>query len=200
MAGASTPLPSYFVKLNNYFPSHEMKRVEHFQALLVDKPEVYHKSESDDHVLMYSVHESFQAIDYVWVNSKTRGKGTGKKLLNKLKKNGKPIFLEVEQPTENEPDSFKRLKFYAREGFKHARALRYVRNTVDGQELAMEVLYWTPSGEELTDEQIVHYMREFYVEIHKHRDAEIYGKTLEPSKQVLQQLEADKSDILAEQV
>lgn len=45
---------SWYEKLNEYFPIEEMKSKEHFEILLDEKGNVYHKDESEDHVLMYA--------------------------------------------------------------------------------------------------------------------------------------------------
>mmetsp|Transcript_10377 Transcript_10377/g.38488 ORF Transcript_10377/g.38488 Transcript_10377/m.38488 type:complete len:233 (+) Transcript_10377:4568-5266(+) len=193
----NTKLPSFYTKLNHYFPDAEMKKPEHFVSLLNEKPSLYLKEESEEHVLMYSNHDDFLCIDYVWVSEKSRGLGIGKKLLNNLKNRGKPIYLEVEQPTHDDPDSLKRLKFYSREGFRHANQISYVRKaSLTGERIEMEILYWAP--EELPQQNIVHHMREFYREIHRHRCMEFYGRELDAPAKVLTLEQQEKDDMLSD--
>ena len=87
-------------------------------------------------------------IDYIFVSKDARGEGLGNKLIEKLKKKRKPIILEVEPVNYEDTDSEKRLKFYQREGFKHATSIGYERRSLATNEVnKMEILYWAPNSE-----------------------------------------------------
>ena len=137
----------WYEKLNEYFPIEEMKSQEHMEALLADFPEIYHKDEGKHHVLMYVEVEDFIFIDYLFVSGESRGQGLGHKLLEKLKEKGKPIILEVEPVNYKDSDTKKRLKFYKREGFQHAKTIGYRRRSLATKEVnVMEILYWSPTN------------------------------------------------------
>lgn len=139
---------NWYEKLNKYFPIEEMKSKEHMELLLKEKPEMYHKDEGQHHVMMYVETNDFIFIDYVWVSKDARGKGIGHQLLDNLKEKGKPIILEVEPVDYEETDTEKRLRFYKREGFKHAVSIGYRRRSLATNEVnEMEILYWSPTNE-----------------------------------------------------
>lgn len=175
---------NWYEKLNEYFPVEEMKSQEHMELLLQDKPEMYHKDEGPDHVLMYAETNDFVFVDYIYVSGSSRGKGTGHKLMEKLKRRNKPIILEVEPVDYEDTDTEKRLKFYKREGFEHAVSIGYRRRSLATNEInAMEILYWSPTNE--TEESIMEKVKKTYEEIHTYKDKELYGKSYQHVDEVL---------------
>ncbi|SFF74038.1 Acetyltransferase (GNAT) domain-containing protein [Halobacillus alkaliphilus] len=176
---------NWYEKLNKYFPVEEMKSKEHMEALLKEKSDIYYKDESDKHVLMYAEFDSFIFIDYVYVSNAARGQGLGHKLIEKMKAKNKPIILEVEPVDYDETDSEKRLRFYQREGFKHAQSIGYTRRSLATNEVnQMEILYWSP--EDASEEEIYEQMKRMYTEVHTYRDEEFYGKAYQHVDEVLQ--------------
>ncbi|MGE6378871.1 GNAT family N-acetyltransferase [Peribacillus muralis] len=176
---------NWYEKLNQYFPIEEMKSKEHIDVLLEDKEEIYLKDEGPDHVLLYVEGEEFIFIDYLFVSKNSRGQGLGRKLIQKLQKKQKTILLEVEPIQENDDDSFKRLRFYKREGFKHASSITYSRKSLATKEnTPMEILYW-PSAPSVGDEDVFDYMKEIYSEIHTYKDDDLYGKSYQDVEDVL---------------
>lgn len=174
---------AWYNKLKEYFPIEELKSREHIEVLLKEKSDVYHKDESDDHVLMYVEFNDFIFVDYIYVSPKTRGKGIGHQLIEKLKQRDKPIILEVEPVDSTDEDSEKRRRFYEREGFRHARSIGYRRrslatNTVN----ELEILYWSPHQE--TEEDILQYMKQTYENIHTYKDDILYGQSYQPADDV----------------
>ncbi|WP_188208324.1 GNAT family N-acetyltransferase [Alkalibacillus aidingensis] len=188
---------NWYEKLNEYFPVEEMKSKEHMEMLLKEKSDVYHKDEGEYHVMMYAEFDSFIFIDYVYVSPKARGKGIGHQLLEKLKQRGKPIILEVEPVDYEDTDTEKRLKFYQREGFKHAQSIGYTRRSLATNEVnTMEILYWSP--EEESEEAIYEKMKKLYEQIHTYKDEELYGESYQPVDEVLK-FERDRgSDLFSD--
>lgn len=175
---------NWYDKLKDYFPVEEMKSKKHMELLLQEKGDVYHKDESPDHVLMYAEFDSFIFIDYIWVSPKTRGQGIGHQLIEKLKAKNKPIILEVEPVDYEDTDTEKRLHFYQRENFTHATSIGYNRRSLaTNEETPMEILYWSPNNE--SEEVIFDKMRKMYEDIHTYKDEEIYGKSYQPTDEVL---------------
>lgn len=188
---------NWYEKLNKYFPVEEMKSREHMELLLKDKPEMYHKDESSNHVLMYVETADFIFIDYVWVSAKTRGQGIGRQLLEKMKHKDKPIILEVEPVDYDDTDTEKRLKFYKRLGFKHAVSIGYRRRSLATNEVnEMEILYWSPTDE--SEESILDKVKKTYEEIHTYKDEQIYGKSYQNVDEVLT-IEDDKDENILEE-
>lgn len=186
----------WYTKLKEYFPVEEMKSKEHMETLLIDKKNVYHKEEGPKHVLMYVETERFVFVDYLFVSSAARGEGLGKKLLDSLKTKNKPILLEVEPVDEKEPDTHKRLKFYAREDFTHARRIGYSRRSLaTNEQTILEILYWTP-GEDACEQEVFDAMRTTYEEIHTYKDQHFYGQSYDPTDKVLQYEKQQKENIL----
>jgi GNAT superfamily N-acetyltransferase len=185
----------WYEKLNQYFPVEEMKSKEHMELLLKERGDIYHKDEGEYHVLMYVELKDFIFIDYLFVSSKARGQGLGHKLIDKLKKKGKPIILEVEPVNYEDTDTEKRLKFYKREGFEHAQSIGYARRSLATKEInEMEILYWSPESD--SEESIFEKMKETYEEIHTYKDQQLYGESYQDVDDVLSFEEEDKDDIL----
>lgn len=174
----------WYEKLNQYFPIEEMKSKQHMETLLKERPEIYHKDEGTNHVLMYVELPDFVFIDYLFVSKAARGEGLGRRLIEKLKKKQKPIILEVEPINYEDSDSEKRLRFYKREGFEHAKSIGYSRRSLaTNKENEMEILYWSPSNE--TEEKIFEAMKKTYELIHTYKDKEFYGRSYQPVEEVL---------------
>lgn len=186
---------NWYDKLSEYFPIEEMKSKEHMDALLKDKKNVYLKEEGPHHVLMLVETDTFVFIDYLFVSAQSRGAGLGRKLLDSLKAKGKPIILEVEPIDYEDTDSEKRLKFYAREHFRHASKIGYRRRSLaTGEHNEMEILFWSPTD---ADEQSVYEaMKTTYEEIHTYKDETFYGDQYDPTDKVLFFDKEDKENIL----
>lgn len=175
---------NWYEKLNQYFPIEEMKSKKHMEILLKERSDIYHKDEGKNHVLMYAELENFIFIDYLFVSKDARGEGLGHKLIEKLKKKGKPIILEVEPVNYEDTDSEKRLRFYKREGFKHAQSIGYERRSLATNEKnKMEILYWAPN--EASEENVYEAMVKTYNLIHTYKDKELYGEAYEDVDEVL---------------
>ncbi|WP_066072699.1 GNAT family N-acetyltransferase [Neobacillus soli] len=174
----------WYEKLNQYFPIEEMKSREHMESLLKERSDIYHKDEGPNHVLMYAELDNFVFIDYLFVSSNARGQGLGHKLLEKLKRKGKPIILEVEPVNYDDSDTEKRLHFYKREKFGHAGSIGYERRSLATNEVnKMEILYWAPNDE--SEEMIFEAMKKTYDMIHTYKDQHFYGESYEPVEEVL---------------
>jgi GNAT superfamily N-acetyltransferase len=174
----------WYEKLNQYFPIEEMKSREHMESLLKERSEIYHKDEGPNHVLMYVELDKFIFIDYLFVSNNARGQGLGHKLMEKMKRKGKPIILEVEPVNYEDTDTEKRLRYYKREGFEHAHSIGYKRRSLATNEInAMEILYWAPNNE--SEEMIFKAMKKTYDMIHTYKDQHFYGEAYEPVEDVL---------------
>ncbi|PLT35614.1 N-acetyltransferase [Bacillus sp. V5-8f] len=186
----------WYEKLNQYFPVEEMKSREHMETLLRERSDIYQKDESPNHVLLYVELSNFVFVDYLFISKDARGQGLGHKLIEKLKRKGKPIILEVEPMNYEDSDSEKRLHFYKREGFQHAISIGYERKSLATQENnKMEILFWAPSNE--SEEMIYNAMKKTYEMIHTYKDRQFYGEAYEPVDEVLTfNKEVDKENIL----
>ncbi|MFC4320641.1 GNAT family N-acetyltransferase [Litchfieldia salsa] len=175
---------NWYDKLNQYFPIEEMKSQDHMETLLREKAKIYHKDEGIHHVLMYVELEDFIFIDYLFVSQESRGQGLGRKLIEKLKRKRKSIVLEVEPINYKDSDTEKRLKFYKREGFKHASSIGYRRRSLATKQInELEILYWSPS--EQSEEEIYNAMKKTYEMVHTYKDKEFYGQSYENVEDVL---------------
>ncbi|MDQ0216936.1 N-acetyltransferase [Peribacillus cavernae] len=187
----------WYEKLNQYFPIEEMKSREHMETLLKERSEIYYKDESPDHVLMYVELDNFVFIDYLFVSKKTRGQGLGHKLLGKLKRKGKPIILEVEPINYDDSDSEKRMRFYKREGFEHAKSIGFKRRSLATKEInEMEILFWAPNNE--SEEMIFEAMKKTYDMIHTYRAQHFYGESYQPVEEVLTFNQESKNENLSD--
>lgn len=174
----------WYDRLRSYFPVEEMKSRAHLEVLLTDMPEHYRKDEGPHHVMLTVETDDFVFVDYVYVASEARGQGLGHQLIERLKAKGKPILLEVEPLDYEDSDTEKRLRFYEREGFRHAERVCYRRPSLaTGQLHPMEVLYWAAG--EAAEEVIFDAMRRIYEHVHCYRDREIYGAAYNPVEEVL---------------
>lgn len=174
----------WFNRLKGYFPAEEMKAKEQLEALLRDKPEHYHKDESDLHIMMYAEYAEFVFVDFLWVSEKARGQGIGKKLIQQLKDKKKTILLEVEPVNKEDEDTTKRLRFYFREGFRISDAISYqFQALVSHSETKLDIMYWDEQTK--TDQELLNYMTTIYEEIHSYKQKEIYGYEPKATKEVL---------------
>src|SRR5699024_2145247 len=174
----------WYDKLNEYFPVEEMKSKQHMETLLKEKKDVYYKDEGPNHVLMYAEFDTFIFIDYLWVSAKTRGQGLGHQLIEKMKQKNKPIILEVEPIDYDDSDTEKRLHFYKRECFSHAKSIGYNRRSlVTNEETRLEIVYWSPSDD--VEEVIYEQMKKMDTLIHTYKDKELYGKSYQDVDDVL---------------
>ncbi|WP_199621151.1 GNAT family N-acetyltransferase [Paenibacillus alkalitolerans] len=173
----------WYDKLNEYFPEHEMKDREHLKDLIKEK-DVYHKEETEDYILLYAEFPTFLFIDYLLVTSKSRGKGIGSSILDKLKEKEKLIILEAEPRTQGDTDSQKRLAFYARNGFKKADLIRYTRVDEENRQYQMHILYWSPQG--MPQAIVMEKMEKACDEIHNFRAKHYYGKPLVDTDKALE--------------
>ncbi|MBU5595213.1 GNAT family N-acetyltransferase [Amphibacillus sp. MSJ-3] len=175
---------NWFDKLNEYFPVEEMKSKEHMELLLTEKGDVYYKDEGPEHVLMYAEFKMFIFIDYLYVAPSSRGKGLGHQIIEKLKRKGKSIILEVEPVDYQDSDTAKRLNFYHREGFKHARSIGYNRRSLATKEnSSLEILYWSPT--DAKEDEIYSQMCQMYEDIHTYKDEQLYGESYQATEDVL---------------
>lgn len=193
---------NWYEKLNQYFPVEEMKSREHMETLLKEKGDIYYKDEGPNHVLMFVETSDFLFIDYVYVSTAARGQGLGHKLIQKMKDKGKPIILEVEPVDYEETDTEKRLRFYKREGFKHAESIGYNRRSLATNQVnKMEILYWSPSdeAENVIEKKIYEGMKKTYELIHTYKDKQFYGKSYQDVDEVLTyDADTDDPDILSQ--
>ncbi|MBM7659756.1 GNAT superfamily N-acetyltransferase [Bacillus mesophilus] len=188
---------NWYEKLNQYFPVEEMKSKEHMEILLKEQGDIYHKDEGPHHVLMYAELDDFLFIDYLFVSKDARGMGLGHKLIEKLKEKEKSIILEVEPVNYDDSDSAKRLRFYKREGFVHAKSIGYRRKSLATNEVnALEILFWSPEQED--EEAIYEGMRKTYEMIHTYKDEQLYGESYQKVDEVLtfDEEEGPNKDIL----
>ncbi len=189
---------SWYQKLCEYFPKEEMKSEEHINMLLNHDKKDYFLDEGKSHILLYAERENFIFVDYLYVMSNSRGNGTGKKVLEKLKLKGKLIFLEVEPADEAEEDTARRLRFYKREGFKHANTVSYIKNSLaTNEDVELELLYWSPEPNADMDQEVLRAMQEVYRELHTYKDEQLYGGKYRPTEKALK-IKEDKLDILKE--
>ncbi|MBM7586526.1 putative GNAT family acetyltransferase [Bacillus pakistanensis] len=185
----------WYEKLNQYFPVEEMKSKEHMETLLKERSDIYRKDEGKHHILMYVELDDFTFIDYLFVSKDARGQGLGHKLIQKLKDKNKPIILEVEPVDYDDSDTEKRLRFYKREGFEHAKSIGYKRRSLATNEVnPMEILYWAPNDE--SEELVYESMKKTYEMIHTYKDEEFYGESYQPVEEVLTMEVSAEDDVL----
>ncbi|TDQ42132.1 GNAT family N-acetyltransferase [Aureibacillus halotolerans] len=175
---------NWYEKLSEYFPIEEMKSQEHMETLLREKSDIYHKEEGPNHVMMYVETPDFCFIDYLFVSKAARGEGLGHQLLENMKVKNKPIILEVEPIDYDDSDTEKRLRFYKREGFTHAKSIGYKRKSLATNKYnELEILFWSPDN--ASEHSIFNQMKHTYEMIHTYKDEEFYGKSYEPVDTVL---------------
>lgn len=187
---ATIDLPTYYERLNDYFPEQELKHPQQLEDL-VEHAKVYKKLEDEDYLLLFAEFPNFVFVDYLLVSSAIRGKGTGSKVMKRLQAKGKPIVLEVEPEDPSEPDTILRRKFYARHGFSEAEGVLYRRKDPHGQTFDMDILMWTPGpSSEVDDETALDMMSEVCEHVHNFRAAQYYGRLpADPAKVLSLQVE-----------
>jgi len=186
----------WFSNLNEYFPAREMKSEEHMACLLKQKEHAYKIETDPEYTLVYYEEPEFLFIDYILISSSSRGNGLGSRLMGRIKQKNKPIILEVDPITPEDPESAKRVRFYERLHFSKAEAIQYIRNhPITGEKSEMDIFYWSP--ENVSDIWLLEMMKKVYEEVHAFQNQEFYGTVPKPTSAVLQLLE-QKSSIKAE--
>lgn len=162
-----------------------MKHPLHLESLITSEP-YYHKQETDDYVLLYAKFPRFIFVDYLLVNSKNRGSGTGSKVIKALQRHRLPILLEVEKVSDDNPDTSSRRRFYSRHGFRHAKGLVYRRRDDSGQPFEMDILVWSPAagaggvagaGMVAGAADVYRFMKDVCEKVHNHNALEFYEET-----------------------
>jgi GNAT superfamily N-acetyltransferase len=177
---------NWYDKLNNYFPTQEMKKKEHLNDLIEDK-DVYHKEETEDYIVLYAEFPEFIFIDYILVTSTCRGKGIGTDILNRIKAKDKMILLEAEPPDIEDVDTEKRMAFYMRNGFLKANHIEYERKDEEGESYYMNILYWP--AKEISQTIIMDRMAEACRVVHNYRSRHYYGREVANPEKVLRWIE-----------
>ena len=178
----------WFSNLKEYFPAKEMKSEEHMVNLLDAKKNAYKIETGPENTLVYYEEPEFLFIDYILISSSSRGNGLGSKLMDRVKKKNKPIILEVDPITSEDPESAKRVRFYERLHFKKVHAIQYVRNhPVTGEKSEMDIFYWSP--EKIADTWLLEKMKKIYEEVHAFQNPKLYGTVPKPANDVLQLLD-----------
>jgi GNAT superfamily N-acetyltransferase len=177
-------MSDWYSRLTNYFPEKEMKSKKHFELLFHEKQGNYKLLEGPDHLVIYLEQSDYIFIDFMLVFGNNRGKGSGSRVLNELKKMGKSIILEVEPATIKDPDSEKRIKFYEKNGFLKIDSIGYERIHVITKELnKMDIFCWSPIHK--TEQWVFERIKDAYVEVHAFKTKELYGSKPQPVSEVL---------------
>lgn len=110
------------------FPQSELKNYDCQKRLFTDKKSDYHIYTAFDgkketgYIIFYADKENKVLwLDYIAVFREFHSQGYGSKILEAIKKTFKEMngmFLEVEKPDENEPNTIRRIKFYTKHGAK----------------------------------------------------------------------------------
>ena len=180
MSSVKMEVPSYYRRLNEYFPSQELKHPDHLTDLVRNEP-FYHKWETGDALLLFAEFQKFLFVDYLLVDSRVRGRGIGATLLHKLQSRNKPIVLEIEPPDEHQPDTVRRRNFYHKCGFKPAEGVLYERIDA-GSPFVMDIWYWSEKSP-LPDRTVLGMMSTVCTKVHNHQSDRYYEQPpAEPDK------------------
>lgn len=177
-------METWFSNLRDYFPAKEMKSETHMTQLFKEKPASYKLDEGPHYTLVYFEKPDFLFIDYILVNSSSRGNGLGSKVIERVKKKNKMIILEVDPISQEDPETAKRVRFYQKQNFKKVSSIEYVRkHPITGERSEMDIFYWSPQPE--SDEWVMEKMKEAYEEVHAFNSEEFYGNPPQATDEVL---------------
>lgn len=177
-------MSNWYTRLADYFPEKEMKSKKHFEILFHEKQGIYQLMEGPDYIIVYLEESDFIFVDYILVSGSYRGKGVGSKVLEKIKKKGKAIILEVEPVILNDPDSEKRIRFYEKNGFLKMDSIGYERIHMVTNELnKMDVFCWSPGY--INEQWVFDRMQVIYEHVHTYKARELYGCDPQPVSDVL---------------
>ncbi len=177
-------MSTWYTALRKSFPANEMKSKAHFDRLLTDQAPRYKVEEGPDYVLVSFETEEFVFVDFILVHSANRRKGVGSKGINRLKQKGKPIILEVEPASSEDPDTGKRIRFYEKAGFKGIDSPQYTRiHPVTKDVNEMKLYYWAPALK--CEKWAMDVMAIVYREVHAYCSEELYGVPPQDMEEVL---------------
>ena len=181
-------MKQWYSNLKEYFPAKEMKSEDHMLRLMEEKKDIYKVETGPDYTLVYYDHPEFFFIDYILVNSTLRGSGVGSRLMEQIKKNDKPIILEVDPITPEDPLTAKRVRFYEKLHFTKVQAIQYVRNhPITGKKNEIDIFYWSPR--KVSDAWLLDQMKKIYEDVHTFLSQEFYDTVPKSASDVLQLLE-----------
>lgn len=161
-----------------------MKSKKHFELLLEEKKGLYQIIDDLEYILVTYEKLDYIFIDYILVKGNTRSKGIGSMVINELKEKGKPIILEVEPVTIQDPDSEKRIRFYERNDFVKVDTIRYERiHNITNELNTMDIFCW--SQVPVSDAWVLDRMADAYLEVHSFGVKEAYGRDPQPVEEVL---------------
>ena len=131
------------------FPKSELKSKERFEELLKNPDyraySVKISGENAGYVILFTDKKNNTLwLDYIAIFKENHSKGFGTGIFNAMKKEFSEflgIWLEVEKPDENEPDTLRRIKFYKKLGAQLV-SENYIYPNNDGG-LSMD-LYFLP--------------------------------------------------------
>lgn len=185
-------MSQWFSNLKEYFPAKEMKSEEHMVCLSKEKKNAYKIETGPEYTLVYYEEPEFLFIDYILISGSSRGNGLGSKLMDSLKQKNKPVILEVDPITPEDPESAKRVRFYERHHFTKVETIQYVRNhPITGERNEMNIFYWSPAN--ITDAWLLERMKKIYEEVHAFQNQKFYSTVPKPASDVLHLLEQHSS-------
>lgn len=137
-------LESVYNDMQQQFPPEELKSCKHLQCLLGKNYKLYQGLENTNEIGYFFLFEDkdFILLDYLAIYQKFHSKGYGSKILQSLKKlypNKKGCFLEVEKPDNSNINTFRRIKFYEKQGAVKL-DLNYLYPSID-KPLPMDLYY-----------------------------------------------------------
>ncbi len=120
----SDRIHSIYKDMCEQFPLNELKELEELECLVQQYDnvynfyEVYENNESIGYFSLFNPQNNFLWLDYFAVYRKNHSQGYGSKILDTIKsefkKEYKGLFLEVELPDKNKPNTIRRVAFYER--------------------------------------------------------------------------------------
>lgn len=147
-----TDFDSFFYLMSESFPSIERRSYEGQKKLLNEESyNIIAVKNQNDNIIAFIANwefDDFHFIEHFAVDSKIRGNGVGTSMLKAyLNECNKPIFLEVELPTND--ISIRRIEFYKRLGF-HLNNFEYLQPPLQNKHnfLPLKVMSYPRSVDE----------------------------------------------------
>lgn len=152
------------------FPPEELKTLEELKKITGEKYKFYDCIIDSAPIGYFALFETdnFLMLDYFAVFKNLHSMGFGSQILKSIQKifpNKQGLFLEVEKPDEEVPNTYRRIKFYESHGAKRLN-VNYLFPTVNGA-IPLD-LYFLPFEERLpSKDEIRIFIHELFNNIHK---------------------------------